>query len=994
MTSTLYGPASPPSWVGQRSAAWNLLTADGIAQSSPADGATTGGRVHNVSVRDGVAAALEYARTRNVQELLSGSAGNQVKPIADPLDALIDPSNSTGDIGPVPTLAELATPGLSEQPKPQPVPEPQKPSVERPVQSQSNPAANRNPLYEPPISVPGAKAEPEASVPPTSLLDMPNLEGHGVGDSWNGMLDKRPVRYTIPEGNGTNSVDLEITNPDGTVDRWRIARDEAGGLQHWHDDANGQSSYAVQVTAGSNWEIQSFAPGVSTSGAPSSVLQADPDLRTIQTPSFIDGVQVGTDVGKLNAFGLYDNYHVDNFGNLTITHARPDGFGGVDSKFYQQWDRNSWRLGEDGQFWEVGPDLQGRITKGRTVETPTGTHIYFIDHNNVLFDSFRGIRTPLGTSPAYTDRYIDTKLLRKYSDGTAVVFDSDFNIVSLSGVPDRRDGIQRAIDGIGAAPGSIKQAVMSWFSRTSGMDALANSAANIGNPYYNPPTTLERIATFSEGIADPVKFAGSIVLHPYLTVSEWAGRHILAGGLYGSSYFASGDTKQDLAGTADDILDASPGAMDAAISAGVVLLPMAGSIFGGIGSGAASLSKLLKSVTPAIKLQGNLYPRQRQIKNALEASVPFRKIAGPAASRIRQDVGIGMEGLAGGLASARMWVSDSTTRMANTLTSASIVIRSLGNQIRLPGLVPIGPDLTRWRRFNVAMARLPAGPLRPPTLSQVNNGLPAWRLPPYINPSELSGPEIALSSKAFGLLKNPYITQGARKGQLRNLNLEPRTKYVHTDSHGRRTIIVTDQNGMPTYVQAWASELRVPGTEIVDLNPLLHHPLPNVVYRVEKKSAEGIDEFMLRMDEYGRVVEGYNSRLKIATDVLRTRVSGQQNTFNKGQTNLPRGPVDAGHVFGAEFGSPAERIFYTHQMRSVNQSPGQMYMIERAISRFLKKPGNPSRVEYHASIEYSHRPAAVGWRAVDAERLPSAYYIRYRVPGTIQWIRNAFIPNF
>lgn len=625
MTSTLYETTDPPSWVGPRAAAWNLMTAGGIAQPNSAEASMGRGKVYNYPVKDGAAAARKYAQIQNVNAMLTNDPGTPLKaaPIGDPITTT-PPKPAPQTQGPVPPTVSAA-PGTVPAPPPAPpqdresaaeqkkldppqpivnVPETQPPNGQ---QQQQPPVGN--PLYAPPIPIPGVKPSPESDTKPTSLLDMPNLTGHGVGDSWDGvMLDLRPVKYTIPKGNGTNSVDLEITNPDGTIDHWRIARDETGGLQHWHDDANGQSSYATWLTAESRWAVQSFAPGVSTSGAPSHALEADPDFKKVYTPSFVDGVRVGTDIGKLNAFGYYDNYHVDNYGNLTITHTRSDGKGGVDSRLYQQLDSNSWRLGEDGEVWEVGPDLQGRITKGRSVETPAGTHLYFIDQNNVLFDSFRGIKTPLGLLPSYTDRYADNKISRKYGDGSSIVYDNDFKVlVPLAGPPDRRGAVQKTMEAIRAAPGDMAHSIGNWFTRTSGIDVLADSIANAGNPYYTPPTTLERVATFSEGIATPVKFAGEMILDPYLTVAEWTGRRIVAGGYYASSFFGSEDGRRNRTRTASEILEESPSTGEAALMAGLLLLPMVGSIARGAKVGISSVARIIKNSGPVIKLDNYLY---------------------------------------------------------------------------------------------------------------------------------------------------------------------------------------------------------------------------------------------------------------------------------------------------------------------------------------------------------------------------------------------------
>lgn len=182
------------------------------------------------------------------------------------------------------------------------------------------------------------------------------------------MPDDRPVKYTIPEGNGGNSVDLEIQNPDGTVDRWRIARNELGGLKHWHDDADGNSSYAERPTADGDWYFQSFRPGTSTSGTPSREFTAEADLSRIYTPSYgADGDYLGTDVGVLNGRGLYDNQHVDLYQNTTFTRTVPNAAGGLDSVLVGQVDNtgHGWWADELDRRWDVYVDDNGNPARRR-----------------------------------------------------------------------------------------------------------------------------------------------------------------------------------------------------------------------------------------------------------------------------------------------------------------------------------------------------------------------------------------------------------------------------------------------------------------------------------------------------------------------------------------------------------------------------------------------------------------------------------------------------
>ncbi|MFR9750525.1 hypothetical protein ACL02S_05765 [Nocardia sp. 004] len=232
-------------------------------------------------------------------------------------------------------------------------------------------------------SVGAGSQAPQHGIPDTSLLDMPDTTGHAPGDVWEGpMLDGRPVTYSIPEGNGTNTVDLEILNPNGTVDRWRIVRNERGGVKHWHDDANGHSSYASKDTAEDDWYFQSFAPGTSTSGAPSHEFTADAELKNIYTPSYdADGNFIGLDIGVLNDEGLYDNQHVDQYNNTTFTDTVRDPGGGYGSVLTGQVDNtgHGWKLDKNDQLWDVLPDENGK-SMYRRYDPETKEYSFIYNH--------------------------------------------------------------------------------------------------------------------------------------------------------------------------------------------------------------------------------------------------------------------------------------------------------------------------------------------------------------------------------------------------------------------------------------------------------------------------------------------------------------------------------------------------------------------------------------------------------------------------------------
>ncbi|WP_458687347.1 DNA/RNA non-specific endonuclease [Nocardia tengchongensis] len=821
---------------------------------------------------------------------------------------------------------------------------------------------------------------------------MPDTTGLGEGATWNGtMLDGRPVNYTIPKGNGNNTVDLEITNKNGTKDHWRIARNELGGLQHWHDDADGNSSYAYRATAETDWNFQRFDPGVSTSGAPSGELGATPDLHTIFTPSFdSDGNRVGIDIAKLNRFGKYDNYHVDNYGNLTITSYHPDGKGGFESVFVNQFDRDSWRFGEDGEVWEIGKDLQGHPTAGRTYETPENRHVLYINYLGELFDSVFGF----GKSPSYTARLTTNgDLTRAFKNGPTFLYDKSLReLVLKKSAPDHRDFLQRSRDAADEAWDNAVKSGGNWFAETFGIKELGKSynSALINAPYHSP-TEMEMWAKFGGGIADLGHFAVDSYVYPYLTVAEWSGRQILATAYNLRASFGHGEGGTASAQTAQKLLEGSPSNAEAALSAGMLLLPHLGPAARGLGIGFRFGGRVLGDGIAIAKYSTMSTSRSLvRIGSALvdQAALSYERTVIPAIYLTGRNAAVRLRKGAENAGSA-LGKSDADSGIAQSLTaSAEIAYKKVLNSAgRIARLIPLpsGPASDALNKFNSRVIRPPTSSPRPATLPQISNGATRKQLVNYRLPAEMAGPEVNLSGAQFALLSRPYVNGGRMRGALRPFSLKPNTKYVYTDYKGRRTIVVTSNNGSPKYVEGWGSDkATVPFGKSPDRNPILQNPLPNVVYKVNSN-------FWLRTDMYGRVVEGYNPALGVVPANLRLRVQSEQSGFNRRRGLLSRGPTQAGHIFGNEFGSPSEKIFYTHQLETVNESPGPVYMLERAMSRYLHaNPG--TTLEYSVLVEYSQRPAITGWRTINDERLPTLYHVGYSLPG-LPWMSRLVIPN-
>ncbi|MFB7720733.1 hypothetical protein [Nocardia sp. NPDC056100] len=499
-----------PDWVATRAAAWNQLISGTVGELNL--GSSSGGRTFNFPRMTSGEVVNQLNRINNALGLvpdtgssaLSGTPTNvpQAQFVADP-DAFVNFDDQNRRI---PTPGTVPNPGSTLETAPAP-------AVPTPV----------NPLNEPPIQVPATQPS-TPSGPATSLLDMPNTGGRPEGSTWDGkMLDGRPVKYFIPQGNGSNTVDLEITNPNGTIDRWRIASDGHGGLQHWHDDADGNSSYASRTDPNSNWYVQSFDPGASTSAAPSHDLEATATFSHVFTPSFdANGNRVGTDVGILNQFGFYDNNHVDNYGNLTMTTARPDGKGGVTSSFVKQLDSNSWRFGSDGQIWEMGTDLRGHTTYGRTESDDEGTHSFLIS-DNVLYDSFYGRN---GGRGSHTDQYnFDGTITRTIPNGPKLLIRRDGTHTVLRDAPGGYDSVTKALmtgwdvlKGMGSSLKTWGTDLISTFDFRPGLLAAGNptnQAYQAAAAEHFERTNAAIQAPFYLLIIDPAETVAKAVYYKY-----------------------------------------------------------------------------------------------------------------------------------------------------------------------------------------------------------------------------------------------------------------------------------------------------------------------------------------------------------------------------------------------------------------------------------------------------------------------------------------------
>ncbi|MFC3963496.1 hypothetical protein [Nocardia jiangsuensis] len=267
-------------------------------------------------------------------------------------------------------------------------------------------------------------------------LGLPDLTGKKEGDTWTTRENGVDVTYTIPVGNGTNSVDRSWTNSDGGTSTNRLAGDGAGGLQSWTDSTSGPSIYANKESNGTTDGIYGYVydPGSSTTGAPDVVFGGNPNLTTVEATRLdADGNPVALLGSSRNSRGNWDSMGVDNQGNRTLFGDLPDGRGGfLPGSLVGQIDPGGygWSTDTTGTRWNIAPDPSGdpgALLRWRTDTTPGGDPLaIYIDSNGV---EKREVRDK-DSNAVRTVEYFDL-------DGTRTHFDTEADTKSTFDPHDR-----------------------------------------------------------------------------------------------------------------------------------------------------------------------------------------------------------------------------------------------------------------------------------------------------------------------------------------------------------------------------------------------------------------------------------------------------------------------------------------------------------------------------------------------------------------------------
>ncbi|MEV6068393.1 HNH endonuclease [Nocardia sp. NPDC052001] len=322
-----------PSWVAARAAAWNQLVESRLAQFNPFNTASGGGRVHNYSVESGADAVRQLTRINHANDLGLAVAGAPI--IVAPIDQPITttpPVTTTPAVPTIPAVPNPPKPQTQDQPtvaaQPNTVPAPpaqtNPQALEQEAQNAKIQRANIQPTT-PPLESP-SPVQPGVTVKNVDPLAFPDTSGHEVGSSWDVVVPKTGLtyKYTIPPGNGRNTVDIVVvvTATQVVTNTARVAAVEGGpGYVRWQDDPNGFSSFfSTADWRRGGWGLN-FAPGMSTSGF-GRPFEVGPNWEWVKSGSYdASGKLVGYDLGVRNWTGLYDNTHSDLLGNQILTRA-------------------------------------------------------------------------------------------------------------------------------------------------------------------------------------------------------------------------------------------------------------------------------------------------------------------------------------------------------------------------------------------------------------------------------------------------------------------------------------------------------------------------------------------------------------------------------------------------------------------------------------------------------------------------------------------------
>ncbi|WP_405180997.1 hypothetical protein OG225_07365 [Nocardia sp. NBC_01377] len=244
-------------------------------------------------------------------------------------------------------------------------------------------------------------------------LQMPDTTGKKEGDTWKVTENGVEVTYTIPAGNGNQSVDRTWTNSAGGTSTNRMVDDGAGGFQSWTDSTNGPATYMNKGQGGTTDGVygQVYDPGNSTSGAADVGFGGNPNLSQVEAVRYDEN---GNPVDRLNSSrnsrGNWDSVGFDSEGNRTLFGDIPDGKGGfVQGALVGQVNQEGygWSTDPEGTRWNIAPDPSGdpgALLHWRTETTKdSNTLSIYVDSRGVEKREVRGLCSNEVLSVGYLD---------------------------------------------------------------------------------------------------------------------------------------------------------------------------------------------------------------------------------------------------------------------------------------------------------------------------------------------------------------------------------------------------------------------------------------------------------------------------------------------------------------------------------------------------------------------------------------------------------------
>ncbi|GAB2525450.1 hypothetical protein [Nocardia heshunensis] len=951
-------------------------------------------------------------------------------------------------------------PGLNPADIPRPQPEPAKQPPANPQSAQQPQPNSQQPAVQsgqPQTAQPDAsQQQPETvSVVPAGadehVFGLPDVTGHKEGDTWEEVLPPTPgnpngIRRvnTIPFGNGTQTVDQVIYNADGTITRSRVVANGLGGYQRWNNDSTGAGSYIDKRTADADSYIQSFSPGQSTSGAPSRESGTNADFSKTYQPEYDEnGNYLGISLGVRNDKGLYDNQLQDQYGNTWFNRTIVNPGGGIESIQAGQVDieGRGWWLDEKNRRWELYKDDNGNPAQRYLDPQTRGWSFIYQDganKKNETFDASGRLLNSLTTGPAgdvigsleragglliegrsgkdgkldYTFKDESNGRSRRgtlsylpgggmrlyYGDGYETVeynkFGAEVKRYNRQGDRSFNEWISQefALTALHTAGG-----ILEGFGGITGINDVINMAGTVIG--YNPHLTTKQ--EFLDGTSQGVdSFKRAVIFHNLTAIKELAvykaGGQSLGDAITRSvpSYFSAlNEESKLLIGTDWSGFRDSPGAVLASATIGIAswAIPTKGirAIPGrGVLAELQTPSHLPGSSLPSERVmllqpESYTYKPPSWVRNSPRLETPYGSVdrwsvssAVDIGSMLGGRLSRGVRAFGRNLADDAARILDSTADVvlqADRRHQATVAANAAGSSPAAMG---------RWNTHSLGGGGGGGGTTPPKTIPQTSNGAARLQLPNYTRPNGVNPVPKVLDN----LDRMKFVQPIDPSGKFIKFDLEPNSTYVFYDHGNLKTTIVTKADGSPKYIETWAS-LRIPGRKYTAYNPILDTPIPNVVYRVNK-------DFWLRSDKGGRIVEGYHPDIGVVSAPKRTRSTSKQGDFNQRRGTVPG--TDAGHIFPVQLGSPAELVFYTPQVSSVNQGGGAIYNFERRavqLAKSLTRPNSPGRLEWSMSMEYSEMPAKPGLAPEDGARMPFRYHAGYKPRGDRDWTERPEIDN-